>query len=49
MLFLQFLNLCLFVQASENEVLWVMRVATIVISYLSAAIAISVGSIYYLS
>uniref|UniRef100_A0A1B6LH83 High-affinity choline transporter 1 n=1 Tax=Graphocephala atropunctata TaxID=36148 RepID=A0A1B6LH83_9HEMI len=35
--------------ASEKEVVWVMRITTIVISYLSAAIAISVGSIYYLS
>ncbi|XP_054269313.1 high-affinity choline transporter 1-like [Macrosteles quadrilineatus] len=35
--------------ASEKEVMWIMRLATIVISYLSAAIAISVGSIYYLS
>ncbi|KAG8301420.1 hypothetical protein J6590_054342 [Homalodisca vitripennis] len=35
--------------ASEKEVVWVMRITTIIISYLSAGIAISVGSIYYLS
>ncbi|XP_063237409.1 high-affinity choline transporter 1-like isoform X2 [Bacillus rossius redtenbacheri] len=36
-------------KASEREVLWVLRIAVVFVSTLSAVVALTVGSVYYLS
>ncbi|GLH15807.1 Uncharacterized protein GBIM_20236 [Gryllus bimaculatus] len=40
---------CIPVQASEREVLWVLRISVVFVAAVSSCIALTVGSIYYLS
>jgi hypothetical protein len=39
----------LFLQAGDREMLWVLRISVTVIATLGAIIALTVGSVYYLS
>jgi Na+/proline symporter len=38
-----------FLQASDREMLWVLRISVMVIATFAAIIALTVGSVYYLS
>jgi Na+/proline symporter len=41
--------LTLFHQAGDREMLWILRITVLVIAALAAVIALTVGSVYYLS